>query len=112
MKENNLVNDFSAVNDAIGTIVVQFSDKLSLEVAQSNPKFTLIEGDIRDRETCMKAVEDCGYVLHQTALGYVPRFINEPITNNEVYVVSFLNMLVAASEACYLCSKQLHLWGF
>ena len=46
------------------TLILLFSNIKKLEVAQSNPKFTLIEGDIRDRETCMIAVEDCDNVLH------------------------------------------------
>lgn len=59
-------------------------------------KFTIIEGDIRDYETCMKAVDNVNYVLHQAALGSVPRSINDPITTNEVNVSGFLNMLQAA----------------
>ncbi|HCN6009597.1 TPA: SDR family oxidoreductase, partial [Escherichia coli] len=59
-------------------------------------KFTMIEGDIRDYETCMKAVDNVNYVLHQAALGSVPRSINDPITTNEVNVSGFLNMLQAA----------------
>lgn len=53
-------------------------------------KFTMIEGDIRDYETCMKAVDNVNYVLHQAALGSVPRSINDPITTNEVNVSGFL----------------------
>lgn len=59
-------------------------------------KFTMIEDDIRDYETCMKAVDNVNYVLHQAALGSVPRSINDPITTNEVNVSGFLNMLQAA----------------
>jgi len=65
----------------------------------SNDNFTLLEGDIRDLETCKKAVTDIDYVLHQAALGSVPRSINDPITSNEVNVSGFLNMLVAARDA-------------
>jgi UDP-N-acetylglucosamine 4-epimerase len=64
-----------------------------------NPNFTLIEGDIRDLETCRKAVENIGYVLHEAALGSVPRSIKDPVTSNEVNVSGFLNMLVAARDA-------------
>jgi UDP-N-acetylglucosamine 4-epimerase len=65
----------------------------------SNDNFTLLEGDIRDLETCRKAVTDIDYVLHQAALGSVPRSINDPITSNEVNVSGFLNMLVASRDA-------------
>ncbi|WP_339709613.1 SDR family oxidoreductase [Cyclobacterium amurskyense] len=71
----------------------------NLEAAKSNPNFTLIEGDIRDRNTCIKAVEGCDYVLHQAALGSVPRSIADPITSTEVNIVGFVNMLFAAKEA-------------
>tara|TARA_R110002124_G_scaffold170608_4_gene338208 strand:- start:16118 stop:17167 length:1050 start_codon:yes stop_codon:yes gene_type:complete len=71
----------------------------NLKDAQINSNFTLIEGDIRDRDTCMKAVEGCDYVLHQAALGSVPRSIADPITSTEVNIVGFVNMLFAAKEA-------------
>lgn len=64
-----------------------------------NDNFSLIEGDIRDMETCRKAVDGIDYVLHEAALGSVPRSINDPITSNEVNVSGFLNMLVAARDA-------------
>ncbi len=65
----------------------------------SDPDFTLIEGDIRNIEDCRKATEEVDYVLHQAALGSVPRSINDPITTNDVNVSGFLNMLVAARDA-------------
>lgn len=64
-----------------------------------NLQFTLIEGDIRDMETCQKACFDQDFVLHQAALGSVPRSINDPVTSNEVNVGGFLKMLVAAKDA-------------
>ena len=63
-----------------------------------NSNFTLIEGDIRKLEDCLKATEDVDYVLHQAALGSVPRSIKDPITSNEVNVTGFLNMLVASRD--------------
>ena len=63
-----------------------------------HPNFTLIEGDIRDLGTCQIACEGADYVLHQAALGSVPRSIEDPITSNEVNVSGFLNMLVAARD--------------
>ncbi|WP_374542444.1 SDR family oxidoreductase [Flavobacterium sp.] len=65
----------------------------------SHPNFKLINGDIRDNEICKLAVENVDYVLHQAALGSVPRSINDPITTNDVNVSGFLNMLVAARDA-------------
>ncbi|SHG95267.1 SDR family oxidoreductase [Flavobacterium defluvii] len=64
-----------------------------------NPKFKLIEGDIRNIDDCIKAVEDADYVLHQAALGSVPRSINDPITTNDVNVSGFLNILIASRDA-------------
>lgn len=65
----------------------------------SNPNFRLIEGDIRNLSDCQKAVQGVDYVLHQAALGSVPRSIKDPITTNEVNVSGFLNMLVASRDA-------------
>ncbi|WP_225860232.1 MULTISPECIES: SDR family oxidoreductase [Chitinophaga] len=64
-----------------------------------NPAFELIEGDIRQLEDCIRAVEGIDYVSHQAALGSVPRSINDPITSNEVNISGFLNMLLAARDA-------------
>ena len=64
----------------------------------SNPNFILIEGDIRNLEDCLKATKDVDYVLHQAALGSVPRSIKDPITSNDVNVSGFLNMLVASRD--------------
>ncbi len=61
--------------------------------------FTLIEGDIRNIDDCQKAVQNVDFVLHQAALGSVPRSINDPITTNDVNVSGFLNMLVASRDA-------------
>lgn len=64
-----------------------------------NPNYTLFEGDIRNMIDCQKAVEGVDYVLHQAALGSVPRSIKDPITTNEVNVSGFLNMLSASCDA-------------
>lgn len=71
----------------------------NIEPFFARPEFSLIEGDIRDLDTCRRAVEGVDYVLHQAALGSVPRSINDPITSNDVNVTGFLNMLVAARDA-------------
>src|SRR5690554_5183379 len=64
-----------------------------------HPNFTLIEGDIRDLDTCHKACANQDFILHQAALGSVPRSIADPLTSNDVNVGGFLNMLVAARDA-------------
>lgn len=64
----------------------------------STSKFQLIEGDIRNFETCLKASIDVDYILHEAALGSIPRSINDPITTNDVNICGFLNMLVAARD--------------
>ena len=65
----------------------------------ANENFRLIEGDIRKLIDCHTAVQGADYVLHQAALGSVPRSIVDPITTNEVNVSGFLNMLVASRDA-------------
>ena len=65
----------------------------------ANKNFTFLEGDIRNLETCINAVEGVDIILHQAALGSVPRSINDPITTNDVNINGFLNMLVAARDA-------------
>ena len=71
----------------------------NIEDFLANPNFTLMEGDIRDLDTCRKAVEKADYVLHEAALGSVPRSIKDPVTSNDVNISGFLNMLVAARDA-------------
>ncbi|MBO1113924.1 SDR family oxidoreductase [Bordetella petrii] len=62
-------------------------------------RFTFLEGDIRDLAACKQAAEGVDHVLHQAALGSVPRSLNDPITTNEVNISGFLNMLVASRDA-------------
>ena len=64
-----------------------------------NQSFKLIEGDIRDIDVCNKVCSGVNYVLHQAALGSVPRSINDPLTTNSVNVDGFLNMLIASRDA-------------
>ena len=61
--------------------------------------FSFIEGDIRDPDTCRAACSGIDYVLHQAALGSVPRSIDDPLTSNAANVTGSLNMLVAARDA-------------
>ena len=65
----------------------------------SHAGFTLIEGDIRDLATCHRACDGIDFVLHQAAVGSVPRSIEDPILSTEVNVMGFLNMLVASRDA-------------
>jgi UDP-N-acetylglucosamine 4-epimerase len=67
--------------------------------AQDHRNFKLIEGDIRYYNDCQKAVEGCDYVLHQAALGSVPRSIADPMTTTDVNIGGFVKMLFAAKEA-------------
>ncbi|MDO4224608.1 MAG: SDR family oxidoreductase [Bergeyella zoohelcum] len=86
---------------AVVTVLDNFATghKHNVEPFFQNPDFTLIEGDIRDLDTCRKACDGQDFVLHQAALGSVPRSINDPITSNDVNVGGFLNMLIAARDA-------------
>ena len=71
----------------------------NIEPFLSDTNFKFIEGDIRNLEDCHKACQNVDYILHQAALGSVPRSISDPITTNDVNVSGFLNMLVAARDA-------------
>jgi len=71
----------------------------NLKDFMNNANFSLIEGDIRNLSDCQNAVRGVDYVLHQAALGSVPRSILDPITTNDVNVSGFLNMLVASRDA-------------
>jgi UDP-N-acetylglucosamine 4-epimerase len=71
----------------------------SLVSVEQWQRFNFIEGDIRSLETCKTACNGVDYVLHQAALGSVPRSIEDPITTNENNISGFLNMLVAARDA-------------
>jgi len=64
----------------------------------NNPNFELIEGDIRDFETCKKASENIDYVFHQAALGSVPRSINDPVTSTDVNIGGIVKMLKSSVE--------------
>jgi len=70
----------------------------NIEKLLNDPNFTLIDGDIRRLDDCLKAIKEVDYVLHQAALGSVPRSVKDPITSNEVNVNGFLNMLIASRD--------------
>jgi UDP-N-acetylglucosamine 4-epimerase len=71
----------------------------NIEAFLSLPNFEFMEGDIRDLQTCQRAVEGMDFISHQAALGSVPRSIKDPITTNQVNISGFLNMLVAAKDS-------------
>ena len=96
---SNLCEYFLEHNEVVCLDNFSTGHRHNIEQFFSNPNFTLIEGDIRNFETCEKAVKDIDFVLHQAALGSVPRSINDPITTNEVNVSGFLNMLTASRNA-------------
>ncbi len=89
LKQNNLVVCLD--NFATGK-----RENITPLLAHKN--FTFIEGDIRNLEDCLLATKGVEYVLHQAALGSVPRSIKDPITSNDVNVGGFLNMLVACRD--------------
>jgi UDP-N-acetylglucosamine 4-epimerase len=70
----------------------------NIEEFQDHPKFSFIEGDIRDYETCLSVSKDVDLVSHQAALGSVPRSINDPLTTNQVNITGTLNIFTAAKE--------------
>tara|TARA_B100000953_G_scaffold292460_1_gene279715 strand:- start:1819 stop:2811 length:993 start_codon:yes stop_codon:yes gene_type:complete len=88
-------------NGAMVTCLDNFATghKHNLDTIIDHQDFTLFEGDIRDLDTCHQACRNQDYVLHEAALGSVPRSINDPIMSNDVNVSGFLNMLVAARDA-------------
>ncbi|PHR69119.1 MAG: LPS biosynthesis protein WbpP [Lutibacter sp.] len=97
---SNLCEELLALNNNV-TCLDNFSTgkKENIEHLLDNPNFNLIEGDIRELGDCNKACEGVDFVLHQAALGSVPRSIKDPITTNDVNTSGFLNMLVAARDA-------------
>lgn len=72
--------------------------KNNIERFKNHKKFVIIEGDIRDFDTCQLACKNQEFVLHQAALGSVPRSLNDPVTTNQVNISGFLNMLVASRD--------------
>lgn len=74
-------------------------DEVKSSVGQQQwSRFNFLEGDIRNLEDCMRACNSVDYVLHQAALGSVPRSLNDPVSSNATNIDGFLNMLVAAKD--------------
>lgn len=97
---SNLVEYFLAKNYQVVCLDNLSTGKFqNIEPFLKSENFTWVEGDIRDFDVCIKAVAGCQFVLHQAALGSVPRSINDPIQTNAVNISGFLNVLTAARDA-------------
>jgi UDP-N-acetylglucosamine 4-epimerase len=72
--------------------------KNNVEPFLDHPNFVLIEGDIKNLDTCQKYCKNIDFVLHQAAIGSMPRSINDPITTHDVNVTGFLNMLIETRD--------------
>lgn len=94
---SNLCDAFvKAQNEVVCLDNLSTGFRANIAHLEDNSKFTFVNGDIRDLPTCQKAMEGVDLVLHQAALGSVPRSINDPITTNQVNIDGFLNVLEAA----------------
>jgi len=96
---SNLCEDLLTDNEVICLDNFSTGRKENIAAFMQLKNFTLLVGDIRKPEDCRKAVEGVDIILHQAALGSVPRSIHDPVTTNEVNIAGFLNMLVAARDA-------------
>lgn len=97
---SNLVEDLlKHDNEVVGLDNFETGFEHNLKEPKSNKNFRFIEGDIRNLEDCKKACDGVDIVLHQAALGSVPRSINDPINSNKTNIDGFLNMMVAARDA-------------
>jgi len=97
---SNLVDYFIENNNKVTVLDSLITGKEeNIKHHFNNENFTFIKEDIRNLETCQKAVEGKDYVFHQAALGSVPRSIKDPITTNEINISGFLNMLTASRDA-------------
>lgn len=97
---SNLVEDLlDNDNEVIGLDNFATGSKSNIDLFKGNENFTFLEGDIRNLDDCKRAVDGVDFLLHQAALGSVPRSIKDPITTNELNISGFLNMLSAAKDA-------------
>ncbi|MCD2259788.1 SDR family oxidoreductase [Psychroserpens luteolus] len=98
---SNLVEYLLKYNAKRVRVLDDFSNghRKNLIEFHDHPAFELVEGDIRDLQTCKDAMVDIDYVSHQAALGSVPRSINDPATTNAVNISGFLNMMIALKES-------------
>lgn len=96
---SNLIETLLHCNNIV-TCLDNFSTGYRKNIARflDNPHFSLIEGDIRNYETCLDAVQGKDIIYHEAALGSVPRSIADPITSTHVNILGFVNMLTAAKN--------------
>ena len=96
---SNLIEALLQNNNTV-TCLDNFSTgyRKNIERFFDNPRFSLIEGDIRDLDTCRQAVEGKDLVYHEAALGSVPRSIENPVLSTHVNILGFVNMLTAAKD--------------
>lgn len=97
---SNLVEQLLTLGAKRVRVLDNFSNgyRANLKNLESHPKFELLEGDIRDVDTCRQALKGMDYVSHQAALGSVPRSIADPLTSHEVNATGFLNMCIALKD--------------
>jgi UDP-N-acetylglucosamine 4-epimerase len=97
---SNLIESFLADGNYV-TCLDNFATgrRENAEMFMGNPRFTMIEGDIRNPETCKRSVKDIEIVFHQAALGSVPRSIADPVTTTDVNIGGFVKILFASKEA-------------
>jgi UDP-N-acetylglucosamine/UDP-N-acetylgalactosamine 4-epimerase len=97
---SNLVDSFlNSGNTVVCLDNFSTGKRKNIEPFLSNPKFSLLEGDIRNYDDCLKAVANIQYVFHQAALGSVPRSIKDPMTSTDVNIGGFVKMLFASKES-------------
>ena len=99
---SNLVEDLLSLGQTViglDNFSTGYRANLDEALAAGKAHFRMIEGDIRDLDTCRAACEGVDYVLHHAALGSVPWSMDDPLRTNSVNVDGFVNMLVAAREA-------------
>lgn len=96
---SNLVEHFLSRNNQVICLDNFYTGKKeNIQPFLNHPNFKLIVGDIRDIEVCYRAVKDVDVILHQAALGSVPRSVRDPKSTNDVNIGGFINILVAARD--------------
>src|ERR1035437_1288472 len=97
---SNLCEDLLKYNNEV-ICLDNFSTgrKENIKEFAENKNFKLIVGDIRNMDDCHRVVDGVDYILHQAALGSVPRSLDDPATTNSVNISGFLNILITARDA-------------
>ena len=96
---SNLCEYFIQHNEVVCLDNLLTGKEENIEYLKKNKNFKFIQGDIRDLDTCLAAVNGCEIVFHQAALGSVPRSIESPLRTNDHNINGFLNMLEAAKQS-------------